>query len=202
MEFVQTSRPSRKDPFSEAMFFVDKHCRILHANEGADAFLNAGDVLQAHDGCLNFIDTSVNVKLQKAVSALDFTNDKITHLEEPISIDGPDLKNTYSASIAPYCSAMPTAHPEPAVALINIQNLKTIKAQELVVFQERLNFTPAEAKLAREMLMGDGREAAARRCGISVNTARTHLTRIFEKTRVTRQAELLRVLYNVAKNQF
>lgn len=44
------------------------------------------------------------------------------------------------------------------------------------------------------MLQGDGRNAAAARCGISINAARTHLMRIFEKTGVNRQAELIKVL--------
>jgi DNA-binding CsgD family transcriptional regulator len=54
--------------------------------------------------------------------------------------------------------------------------------------------TPAEAALAIEIAKGDGRKAAAARLGISVGTARTHLTRIFQKVGVRRQAELVRVL--------
>ncbi|WP_144421022.1 helix-turn-helix transcriptional regulator [Ahrensia marina] len=44
------------------------------------------------------------------------------------------------------------------------------------------------------MLVGDGRAAAAQRCGISVNTARTQLSNIFEKANVKRQAQLMKVL--------
>jgi DNA-binding CsgD family transcriptional regulator len=44
------------------------------------------------------------------------------------------------------------------------------------------------------MLAGDGRAAAANRCGVSINTARTQLTSIFEKVGGTRQAELIRAL--------
>ncbi|WP_346910982.1 hypothetical protein [uncultured Roseibium sp.] len=56
------------------------------------------------------------------------------------------------------------------------------------------SLTCAEAVHALEMLKGDGRAAAAARYGISINTAKTHLMRIFEKTDVKRQAELIRVL--------
>jgi DNA-binding CsgD family transcriptional regulator len=48
--------------------------------------------------------------------------------------------------------------------------------------------------MATEILKGDGRIAAATRCGISEATARTHLTSIFEKTGIRRQAELIRLL--------
>lgn len=54
--------------------------------------------------------------------------------------------------------------------------------------------TPAEADLAIEMARGDGRQAAARRLGVSVGTVRSHLMRIFEKTGVSRQAELVHLL--------
>jgi DNA-binding CsgD family transcriptional regulator len=54
--------------------------------------------------------------------------------------------------------------------------------------------TPAEADFALEIVKGDGRAAAAARFGISVGTARTHLTHIFDKTGVRRQAELVRLL--------
>lgn len=54
--------------------------------------------------------------------------------------------------------------------------------------------TPAEARLALEIIQGDGRAAAAQRLGISVSTARMHLSRIFDKTGVNRQAELVRLL--------
>jgi DNA-binding CsgD family transcriptional regulator len=54
--------------------------------------------------------------------------------------------------------------------------------------------TPAEARLALELLQGHRLTEAARRLGISRNTAKTHLQRVFEKTGVTRQSELMRLL--------
>jgi DNA-binding CsgD family transcriptional regulator len=54
--------------------------------------------------------------------------------------------------------------------------------------------TPAQAGLAREILQGDGVQAAAERLGISRATARTHLLEVFQKTGTSRQAELVRVI--------
>ena len=55
-------------------------------------------------------------------------------------------------------------------------------------------FTPAEAVFALEIIKGDGRQATADRLGITVGTARSHLSRIFDKTGVRHQAELVRLL--------
>lgn len=54
--------------------------------------------------------------------------------------------------------------------------------------------TPAEVRFATEIARGDGKRRAAERCGISYATARAHLSSIFEKTGVHRQAELVRLL--------
>lgn len=58
----------------------------------------------------------------------------------------------------------------------------------------RFGLTSAEADVALEILKGDGRDASAARLGISVTTVRAHLSHIFEKTGVRRQAELVRLL--------
>lgn len=54
--------------------------------------------------------------------------------------------------------------------------------------------TPAEAAVALEVARGDGRAAAAQRLGIRETTVRSHLTAIFEKLDIHRQAELARFI--------
>jgi DNA-binding CsgD family transcriptional regulator len=60
--------------------------------------------------------------------------------------------------------------------------------------RQRYGLTPAEAAFAREIIKGDGIQTCADRLGISRATARTHLSHIFSKTEVRRQAELVRLL--------
>jgi DNA-binding CsgD family transcriptional regulator len=62
----------------------------------------------------------------------------------------------------------------------------------------RFDLTSREAAFAAEILRGDGRKAAARRCGIEDETAKSHLRNIFEKTGTHRQAELVSLLLGVA----
>jgi DNA-binding CsgD family transcriptional regulator len=45
-----------------------------------------------------------------------------------------------------------------------------------------------------EILRGEGLQASADALGISVTTARTHLTHTFEKTGTRRQAELVHLI--------
>jgi DNA-binding CsgD family transcriptional regulator len=58
----------------------------------------------------------------------------------------------------------------------------------------RHGLTRAEAAVAIEIATGDGRAAAAARLGIRETTVRSHLTAIFDKLDIHRQAELARLV--------
>ncbi|MEW5683728.1 MAG: alpha/beta fold hydrolase [Pseudomonadota bacterium] len=61
-----------------------------------------------------------------------------------------------------------------------------------------LGLTPAEARLVAALGDADGLKDAARRIGVSVNTARNQLASVFEKLGVRRQADLARLVTEVA----
>lgn len=82
----------------------------------------------------------------------------------------------------------------PPAAMLFVTDPDIKLEQQARRLQARFGLTPAEAAFATEIGKADGREKAAARRGISLSTARTHLSAIFEKTGVHRQAELIRLL--------
>ena len=62
------------------------------------------------------------------------------------------------------------------------------------LLRRRFGLTPAEAKLALQLVAGEPLRSAAVKLGISYETARTELKNIFNKTGTSRQAELLVVI--------
>jgi DNA-binding CsgD family transcriptional regulator len=80
------------------------------------------------------------------------------------------------------------------VAIVTIADPEIQRRRFVQDLRKRFGLTAAEAGLAAEIVKGDGREAAARRRGISVATARSQLSSIFEKTSTHRQAELVHLL--------
>jgi DNA-binding CsgD family transcriptional regulator len=58
--------------------------------------------------------------------------------------------------------------------------------------------TPAEAAVAIETARGDGRLGVATRLGISESTVRSHLSAIFDKLGIHRQAELTRLVMDAS----
>ena len=57
--------------------------------------------------------------------------------------------------------------------------------------QSHFGLTPAEARLALHLVVGDTLQSAAIKLDISYETARCHLRNMFNKTGVHRQAELV-----------
>jgi DNA-binding CsgD family transcriptional regulator len=82
------------------------------------------------------------------------------------------------------------------VAIVTVRDPDIDRRRQEVNLRRRFGLTAAEARLAAEILKGDGRAAAARRGGFSATTAKTHLSSIFEKTGTHRQAELIRLLFD------
>jgi DNA-binding CsgD family transcriptional regulator len=65
--------------------------------------------------------------------------------------------------------------------------------------EDAYGLTPTEARVALSIAAGGALGDAARRLGISHNTAKTHLHRIFAKTDTHRQAELARLIASLAQ---
>lgn len=65
---------------------------------------------------------------------------------------------------------------------------------EAQTFSGLYGLTPAEARLASSLVRGISPAQAAEALGLTINTVRTHLKRIFSKTETRRQSDLVRVL--------
>jgi DNA-binding CsgD family transcriptional regulator len=84
--------------------------------------------------------------------------------------------------------------PEQGCAMILLRDLGVRHGPTPQSTMAYFGLTPAEAKVAREIVQGDGLARCARRLGIRVTTARSHLKHVFEKTETRRQADLVRLL--------
>lgn len=78
-------------------------------------------------------------------------------------------------------------------ALVSFDDAETL-AHRMASAGEVYRLSPAQLRLARALVEGHDLAAAARLLGVSVNTLRTQLQRIFDKTGVRSQAAVVRVL--------
>jgi DNA-binding CsgD family transcriptional regulator len=82
---------------------------------------------------------------------------------------------------------------EDAMALVSFDDANMV-ARRIDLAAEVYGLSPAQVRLARLVVDGNDLAAASNVLGVSVNTLRTHLQRMFDKTGARSQAALIRAL--------
>jgi DNA-binding CsgD family transcriptional regulator len=186
----------------DGALLVDLRGRVVLANAAAKAMLDAGDGICLSEGRLAVAGSPDAVhKLVSSCVAASLANaspgGELTVAREapkpPLRVTVAPLRSNVRLKDVPWIGVGSPA----AFVTVQVQD----RQPRQMDLRRRFDLTCAEAALAAEILKGDGRRAAAQRCGISDETAKTHLAHIFMKTGTHRQAELVRVLLGGAGGQ-
>lgn len=181
---------------TKAVVLVDATGRVLFANTPAERLLARGDCVTVDAGLLTPRDLTTTETLRRLVaSCAEMGLAKGGTLALPRGCTCLPLK----VEIVPfgartthrYFSFLGLFQPAALLVITDPEQERAARKRDLEV---RFGLTPAEARFALEIVKGGGRGGAAARLGISLSTARMHLSRIFEKLGVRRQAELVRLL--------
>jgi len=100
----------------------------------------------------------------------------------------------FSVLVSPlsrFAFGMTRLHPAVCVVIADPEKRDLLPADRL---RALYGLTPAEARLAARLALGDDLRSAAASLGIGYATARTQLTGIFDKTETRRQGELIMLL--------
>jgi DNA-binding CsgD family transcriptional regulator len=85
------------------------------------------------------------------------------------------------------------------LALLHLPDRSAVEARAVERATGLFHLTSAEAVLCRRLMHGDTIEAHSEAMGLSLWTVRTHLRNVFAKTGTSRQAELVSLLYRMAR---
>lgn len=197
VELHAASAYAALDQLETGFFLVDAEARILFANRIAETLLAGDDALFTEGGALGVRDPNAGPALRRAIAGCADPSSFVRPPRRVISIRREGECAGHRMIVSPLRpdaveSTMGLGPSRPvALVLIDADREQRSEANWL---RRRFGLTAAEAEVALEIVKGDGRDAAAARLGITVATVRTHLIRIFEKTGVGRQAELVRLL--------
>jgi DNA-binding CsgD family transcriptional regulator/PAS domain-containing protein len=183
------------DGLSAAMFLVDAEGRIVHANAAGHAMLDDGSFIRVVNGRLAPVNSDAAQTLKDVFAAADLDDNAVgtkgisvplvaregeqvlAHALPLCSGTRSDTGKTYHAAAALFVHKAPVDAPPPPEAIA-----KTYK------------LTPSELRvLLATVEVGGGRDVAEA-LGISENTVKTHLKRLYAKTGATRQADLVKLL--------
>ena len=195
-ELNQIASVETLNRLEEGVLFVDLDANVRFANRAAENFFASRD-LRLNEGRLHASSAAETATLHAVIAKCAETG--IQHRRSDfVSLRREAGRSPLSLLIAPLpmetrCGLVA---PQP-MAVIFVNDPDNSNKPAVVQFREKFGMTPAEARFAAEILKGDGIQAAADRLSISRATARTHLSRIFDKTGTRRQAELVGVLLSI-----
>ena len=176
--------------------FVDEHRNCLGANRHAQEILLAGDGLVARGDTVRAAVAAESAQLDRLLScALNRTGGRAPNAGGPLSITRPSGAHPLSVLVVPLRTrAEALGDRRPAAAIfVGDPDIRLDSSNEQHL-RELYALTAGEARLAARLAQGKSVEEAAAAIGITVNTARAYLKRIYSKTGVRRQPELVRLL--------
>jgi DNA-binding CsgD family transcriptional regulator len=185
------------DRLQQGFMLVDATARPLYVNSVGKNLLDGRDGVRLEGGRLSASHADDTRELQALIASCDGENpEKIGGEMKLVRASGRLPLQVLVTPLRPGSdiAAIPSAvnwRPSATVLITDPEVKVRSRVDEL---RERFGLTRAEAAFALEIIKGDGRKATADRLGITVGTARGHLSKIFDKTGVSRQAELVRLL--------
>jgi DNA-binding CsgD family transcriptional regulator len=197
LELKHLAPPEQFESLPHGALLVDAAAHVICANAAGKAILEEGDGLTLRNGSLSAADGSDDLRdlLLAFAQSSSTLGSPGCALGVPRLPPRPHLHVTVTPLGLPSrLSPIPWLGVGVPVALVALGAPEAGRRRQQSDLCQRYGFTIAEAALAAEILKGDGRAAAARRCKVSDATAKTHLANIFVKTGTHRQAELVRFL--------
>jgi DNA-binding CsgD family transcriptional regulator/PAS domain-containing protein len=196
LKTTQTDNLARSlDGLATGMFLVEEDGRIVHANAAGIAMLNAADFLRSNGGRLSAADADTDQALRETFLAASRGDthvgaNGIAHAMMSRSGD------RYVAHVLPLASdARRRATPSSAAAALFVQKAELGKVAAPEAMAKTYKLTPTELRvLLATAEVNGGTPEMADALGIAETTVKFHLRRLFSKTGVNRQADLVKIV--------
>ena len=185
------------DRLSAGCILLDASGRVSMVNHAARLILDAKDGIALEGESVTLGTASDRRDLTKLIAgALGIASG--AHLLPGCSmlVHRPSLRRPYSLMVSPLGRNASSILQSPATLMVVITDPETPGQLESLCLMYRL--TKKEALLASVLFGGSNLSQAADQLGVTINTAKTHLSRIFSKTGVRRQSELVRLFSTAA----
>jgi DNA-binding CsgD family transcriptional regulator len=183
------------DGLGAGVLLVDAGARIVHANAAGNAILGAADFLRTVGGRLVAGEAPINEALREILVAAEAGDVVVGIKGIALPMRAHDGER-YIAHVLPLTSgarrrAGLAYH---AVAALFVRKAALRAFSPSKVIGEMYKLTPAELRVLLAIVDIGGAPEVAAALGVAVTTIKTHLSRLFEKTGVGRQADLVKLV--------
>lgn len=182
------------DRFPAGVIIVDSDARMILMNRKGETILQRRDGLTLLSDGLHAAARNETTKLRNAIAAV--SSHAVAAVQRPgtlLLISRPSGAKSFEVLVSPLppSSMLGKGRPAAALFITDPDGQSDLDGQRL---RELFGLTPAEIRLVMALVRGQSVEEYAQNTGVSANTARTHVKRIYSKTGVSRQSELVRLL--------
>lgn len=184
------------DRLAVGVVLLDADGRPVVVNEFARRLLASEDGLFVDERGPRAADPDESARLRELVSAAArrALGESAEAGELRLSLSRPSGRRPLSLLIGPLLSGPEGTGPGDPVVGLYASDPEAVPVPAEAALREVFHLTPAEADLVRYLANGHRLREAAELRGITLNTARTHLKQIFQKTHTERQSDLVRVV--------
>lgn len=184
------------DQLPRGLITFDRQGRLLWMNRAAEAICNQGDGLTIQRGHVTAAVAAETERLHRLIHQANELAGRATvvRIDDAMLISRPSGRRSYVVLVTPLQAGrrlVDDRHPAMALFVSDPERMPELPAARLM---RLYGLTPAEAQLALQLAGGFDLKMIAAAMGKTLNTVRTQLKQVFQKTRTKRQAELMRLL--------
>ncbi len=183
-----------------AVLLIGADGTIVYANASAQTMLDDGQVLKrTAEGSLSAATSGDREELSAAIAELT-TEGAARDRAAPVVL----LKGKNGARFVAHLVSLTSGQRQEAgrmlgaAAAVFVHQAELTRPTLIQVVTQRFNLTEAESRVLFTILEAGGIQETAALLGISPETVRTHLKRLFRKTNTARQADLVRLVGEIA----
>ncbi len=183
------------DGLSPAIFLVDATGQIVHANAASKAVLERGDFLRTVHGRLTASDSQIDESLHQAFAFAGTAEDESSRKCRALPLKSRSGER-YVAHVLPLTPGekRKAAAASGAVAALFVRKAELEAGTPSEVIRKTYKLTPTELRVLQAIVNFGGVRQVAGNLGVADTTVKTHLGRLFEKTGVSRQADLVKLV--------
>jgi DNA-binding CsgD family transcriptional regulator len=185
------------DGLGSAVILTDAQGAIAYANRAAETMMRVRRPIAAIGGRIAAGNPAMSDALADAISraGADELALGARGIGIPVSAPGAPPAVAY---VLPLTRGTARSAYQPAVAAVFISTSMSAPPAADATLITLFDLTPAEARVMKCIGAGTTADAAQQSLGISANTLKTHLSHIFTKTGANRQADLARLMAQIA----
>ena len=190
-DVLRTSFATAFDLLTIPVFLVSGDMQLRYSNASARALLADKDVFRDHKGTLDATNGSVGHAVAAAVRQ---SADEAGLGAQGLGIPATRRDGSPAALYVLPLSARPGWQPDLAVAAVFVASAGTRYAVPDDLVGRLFGLTPAEARVCALLVQGLSAQDIAEALDVADTTVKTHIRRIYDKTGVRRQPELVHLV--------